>query len=326
MILAGDIGGTNSRLALFNGSPAKPEIATSEVFPSAAHSGLAEIVRIFRANHADPIAAACFGVAGPVLDGKSKLPNLAWETIDAQQLAVDLGLKSVRLANDLEVNAHGIAVLGPADLVPLNIGAPDAHGNRVLISAGTGLGEAGILADGADYIPWACEGGHTDFAPRNEIEIALLEYLLKQFDHVSYERVLSGPGLHNIYLFLRDSGRALESQAVSQQFHNADPSAIISQVGLKGEDPLCAAALDLFVSIYGAEAGNLALKGMATGGVYLGGGIAPKILAKLQAPQFLQAFTAKGRSSPLMESMPVHVILNDNTALLGAGRLAMLGR
>jgi glucokinase len=174
MILAGDIGGTNTRLALFEGTPDKPKSAVIEVFPSASHSGLSEIIRVFRDRHRDQIEAACFGVAGPVVDGKSKLPNLPWATIDATQLAGDLGLKHVRLANDLEVNAHGIATLGPEDLVTLNAGAENPSGNRVLISAGTGLGEAGILADGDDYKPWACEGGHCDFAPRDEIEIALL--------------------------------------------------------------------------------------------------------------------------------------------------------
>lgn len=325
MILAGDIGGTNTRLALFEGTPAQPGAVVIEVFPSAAHGGLREIVHKFRAIHHQPVQAACFGVAGPVRDGKSQPSNLPW-TIDAAELASDLGLPSVRLANDLEVNAYGIAVLGPDDFVTLNHGAPHASGNRVLIAAGTGLGEAGLFDDGEDYKPWACEGGHADFAPRDETEIALLEYLLKQFDHVSIERVLSGPGLHNLYQFLRDTGRAEEPAWLATKIGQRDPSAIISALAIKNESPLCMQALDLFISIYGAEAGNLALKGMATGGVYVGGGIAPKILAKLQAPPFMRAFTAKGRISKVLEAMPVRVILNDKTALLGAGRLAMLGR
>lgn len=325
MILAGDIGGTNCRLALFDGTPAHPSALAIEVFPSAKHKGLAEIVEIFRTRHDDPIDSACFGVAGPVREGKSKLPNLQWETIDASQLAGVLKLTSVRLANDLEVNAHGIAVLGPDDLVTLNAGAPSASGNRVLISAGTGLGEAGILADGDDYKPWACEGGHSDFAPRDETEIALLQFLLREFDHVSCERVLSGPGLYNIYRFLRDTGRVDEPKWLGERINSGDPSAIVSELAMNDSSPLCSRALDMFVSIYGAEAGNLALKGMATGGVYLGGGIAPKILSKLQSPSFLAAFTAKGRSADLMKAMPVHVIRNDKTALLGAARLAMLG-
>jgi glucokinase len=325
MILAGDIGGTNTRLALFEGTPAKPRAVVIDIYPSAEHSGFREIVAKFRASYRHPIQAACFGVAGPVLDGKSLPSNLPW-IVDSGELAADLGLKSVRLANDLEVNAYGIAVLGPDDLVTLNQGTPHSSGNRVLIAAGTGLGEAGLFADGEEYKPWACEGGHTDFAPRNETEIALLQYLLKQFAHVSAERVLSGPGLHNIYLFLRDTGRGDEPAWLFEKLNKRDPSAVISELAMKNESTLCVQALDLFVSLYGAEAGNLALKGMATGGVYIGGGIAPKILAKLQTPAFMQAFTAKGRTAKVLEGMPVHVILNDKTALFGAGRLAMLGR
>src|SRR5580658_3130586 len=315
MILAGDIGGTNTRLALFEGTPAQPRAVAIEIFPSAAHNGLLEILRKFRASHPQPVQAACFGVAGPVVDGKSKPANLPW-LVDAVELASDLGLASVRLANDLEVNAYGIAVLGPDDFVALNHGAPDASGNRVLIAAGTGLGEAGLFADGEDYKPWACEGGHSDFGPRDETEIALLQYLLKRFDHVSVERVVSGPGLYNIYQFLRDTGRAEEPAWLAEKVGALHSSATISDLAMKNESPLCVQALDLFVSIYGAEAGNLALKGMATGGVYLGGGIAPKILPKLQAPAFMRAFTAKGRSTKLLEAMPVRVILNDKTALL----------
>jgi glucokinase len=324
MILAGDVGGTNSRLAFFDGTRSKPRAVAVEVFPSAAHSGLPEIVRKFRLHHHYPVEAACFGVAGPVVQGKSKLPNLPWPEIDAAQLASDLALHSVRLANDLEANAYGIAALSKEDFVTMNAGDPNAQGNRVLISAGTGLGEAGLLADGADHKPWACEGGHSDFAPRDAVEIALLEYLLKQYPHVSFERVLSGPGLHNIYKFLRDTAREEEPKSLADEFSKRDPSAVISEFAMKGESGICVHALDMFVSIYGAEAGNLALKGMATGGVYIGGGIAPKILPKLQLPRFMKAFTAKGRSSELLKAMPVHVIMNDKTALLGAGRLAML--
>jgi glucokinase len=324
MILAGDIGGTNTRLAIFDGTASKPRAIAIEVFPSAAHSGLPEIVRKFRAQQSHPIEAACFGVAGPVRDGKARLPNLTW-TVDSAELAAELGLKSVRLANDLEVNAYGIAVLGPEDFETLNEGDAKASGNRALISAGTGLGEAGMLADGDDYRPWACEGGHADFAPRHATEIALLEYLLKKYEHVSYERVLSGQGLYNIYQFLRDTGRGEEPDWLKDEIGRRDPAAVISQTATQGKSPLCVAALDMLASIYGAEAGNLALKAMATGGVYLGGGIAPKIVAKLKETRFMQAFSQKGRISPVLHSIPVRVILNDKTALLGAGRLAMKG-
>src|SRR5579871_2416019 len=203
MILAGDIGGTNTRLALFHRPDSKPKPAVIpvvaalviDVFPSAGHSGPTEIVGKFLAKHDRPeIEAACFGIAGPVRNGVTETPNLPWR-VSAAEMAADLGLKSVLLINDLEVNAHGIAVLEPQDFEVLNAGAPDASGNRALISAGTGLGEAGLFADGETYRPFPSEGGHADFAPRDKTEIALLEYLLTRFDHVSVERVLSGPGL-----------------------------------------------------------------------------------------------------------------------------------
>jgi glucokinase len=323
MILAGDVGGTNSRLALFSGTPSRPVAEVIEIFPSSAHDTFRHIVRRFRATHDQLINAACFGVAGPVRHGKALLPNLDWPEISAAELEHDLGVP-VRLANDLEVNAYGIAALTPEDLFPLNAGDSHPHGNRVLISAGTGLGEAGLLFIDGAHQPWACEGGHCDFAPRNETEIALLKYLLQQFDHVSYERVLSGPGLVNIYKFLRDTKREEEPHWLADRLATGDPGAIISELALNNESPLCWQALDIFTAVYGAEAGNLALKGMATGGVYIGGGIAPKILKKLTANVFLPAFTEKGRSADLMKAMPIHVILNDKTALLGAGRLAML--
>jgi glucokinase len=193
-----------------------------------------------------------------------------------------------------------------------------------VISAGTGLGEAGMYWDGTRHQVFACEGGHTDFAPRNQLEMDLLQYLHNHFGHVSYERVVSGPGLVNLFHFLRDTGRGTEPAWLSEQMLKADPAAAISKAGLERTCPLCEQALDLFVSLYAAEAGNLALKLMATGGVYLGGGIAPKLLAKLAGPLFMQSFASKGRMQTLMEAMPVRVITNDKTALLGAARFASL--
>ena len=234
------------------------------------------------------------------------------------------GCPSVDLVNDLEANAHGISVLAPEDFSVLHPGAADASGNRALISAGTGLGEAGLLADDAGYRPYPSEGGHCDFAPQNETESHLLLHLMGRFGHVSYERVLSGPGLYNIYQFFRDTGRAEEPAWLAEEIRQRDPSAVISENALKGSCELCVKTMDQFVSLYGAEAGNLALKTMATGGLFIGGGIAPKILPKLKEPGFLKAFTAKGRVSSLLEAIPVRVILNDKTALLGAARLAAL--
>jgi len=325
MILAGDIGGTHTRLASFEGSAAKPRPIFIEDYPSRTHAGLDEILRQFLAKHPSRVECACLGVAGPVRNGRSETPNLPW-VVDSQQLAEVLGSNCVELINDLEANAHGIAVLEPEDFALLNAGEPNAQGSCVLISAGTGLGEAGLLLEEGRYRPYPSEGGHTDFAPRNETEIDLLRYLLRSFDHVSYERILSGPGLHNVYRFLRDTNRQQEPLWLAEEIRQLDPAAVITEHALKGTSNLCVQALDLFVSILGAEAGNLALKGMALGGVFLGGGIAPRILRKLKEPTFFKAFTAKGRVSKMLEAISVRVILNDQTALLGAGRLAMLAR
>jgi glucokinase len=242
--------------------------------------------------------------------------------VEAGRLARELGLERAGLINDLEANAWGIALLEARDVAVLQGGAPDASGNAAIISAGTGLGEAGLYWDGKEHRPFATEGGHTDFAPRNRLESELLEYLLKQFQRVSYERVVSGPGLLNIYRFLRDGGRAEEPPWLAEAMRQEDPPAVIAQAALDGKSELCVQALDLFVSLYGAEAGNLALKVLATGGVYLGGGIAPRIVQKLREPVFLDAFTFKGRMRALLQAMPVRVILNDRVALLGAARYA----
>jgi glucokinase len=323
MILAGDIGGTNTRLAFFEGTPDKLKPLVIEVFPSGEHDGPADIAKKFLDQHKQKIDAACFGIAGAVVDGRVKTPNLPWE-VDAQEIASELGLKRVELINDLLANAYGIAMLEPSDFVTINEGAPNASGNRALISAGTGLGEAGLIAEEKRYQPFPSEGGHSDFAPRDELEIELLRHLIVRFSRVSYERVLSGPGLFNIYQFLRDTGRGVEPVSLTQELEQGDPSAAIAKAGLDGAYEICVQALDIFVSIYGAEAGNLALKLVATGGTFIGGGIAPKILTKLRGPAFMDAFKSKGRLAGLLEDIPVRVITNDKTALLGAGHVAAL--
>jgi glucokinase len=323
MILAGDVGGTNTRLAVFDDKGGRLTPTAEATFPSREHESLEAVLRKFTAAHPLPIDRACFGVAGPVRNGRCDATNLAW-VVDARLVARELGLQAVGLINDLEANAWGIGVLDRDDLVVLNAGAPDAVGNQAIISAGTGLGEAGLTWDGKQHRPFATEGGHSDFAPRNHLEMELLDHLLKQFQRVSYERVVSGPGLLNIYRFLRDTGRGEEPAWLAEQLRRQDPGAVISQAAMSGKSELCVLALDLFVSLYGAEAGNLALKVLATGGIYLGGGIAPKIIRKLQDPTFLNAFTAKGRMQPLLQATPVRVILNDKTALLGAARHAAM--
>jgi glucokinase len=325
MILAGDVGGTNTRIAVFDDKGGRLAPTAEATFPSREHGSLEAVLRKFNAAHPLPIDRAGFGVAGPVRHGRCDATNLPW-VVDSVLLARELGLKRVELINDLEANAWGIGVLGADDCAVLNPGAPDAEGNMAIISAGTGLGEAGLYWDGKMHRPFATEGGHADFSPRNHLEMELLDYLLKQFQRVSYERVVSGPGLLNIYGFLRDTGRGEEPAWLAEQIRRQDPGPVISQAAMSGRSDLCVQALDLFVSLYGAEAGNLALKVLATGGVYLGGGIAPKIIRKLQDPTFLNAFTAKGRMKPLLQATPVRVILNEKTALLGAARYAAMAR
>jgi glucokinase len=323
MILAGDIGGTNTRLAFLDGTPDRLTPIAIEVFPSRDHTGPEEIARKFIAKHNQTASAACFGIAGAVVDGRVEATNLPW-VVDVRQLQNELGIARVELINDLLANAHGIALLSESDFVVLNAGTPSPTGNRALISAGTGLGEAGLVAGPHGYEPFPSEGGHVDFAPRTELEMDLLRYLMGRFEHVSYERVLSGPGLSNIFQFLRDTGRGEEPGWLAEEISHGDPSAAIAKSALEGTSDICVQALDVFTSIYGAEAGNLALKVVATGGTFVGGGIAPKIIRKLSSSTFTKAFSAKGRMSHLVQEIPVRVITNDKTALLGAGRVAAL--
>ncbi len=322
MILAGDIGGTNARLALFEVQNGSYKLVSGSVFPSRQYRGLDEIVAKFVAGSDLHPSLACFGVAGPVRNGRVETSNLPW-VVESKRLASELKLPAATLINDLEANAWGISALEPDDVVVLNQvrGAP--VGNKAVIAAGTGLGEAGMYWDGSKHHVFASEGGHTDFAPRNELEVDLLEYLRARFGHVSYERIVSGPGLVNVFHFLRDTGRGSEPSWLTEQMATSDPAAAISSAAMSGKCGLCEHAVDLFVSLYGAEAGNLALKIMATGGVYVGGGIAPKMLPKLAGPLFMQSFTGKGRMQPLLESIPVQVIKNEKLALLGAARYAV---
>jgi len=323
MILAGDIGGTHTRIALFEPNDNKLCLVLEQVYPSRDHQGLQEIVELFLREHPAQISAACFGIAGPIIKQAVSTPNLPW-VIDGSQLSQQTGIQQLWLINDLHAHASGVDDLAPSDFVSLNSAIPQP-GNAALIAAGTGLGEAGLYWDGAVRHAFPCEGGHCDFAPRNDFEVALLQYLMKKFGRVSYERILSGPGLHNIYDFLRDSRIETEPPTLKDELAQAaDSVAIISLHALKGDAPICMRALDIFVQVYGAEAGNLALKMLATGGVFISGGIAGKILAKLQTPPFLNAFVAKGRLQPLMETIPIKVITNDRVGLFGAARYAQL--
>jgi glucokinase len=321
MILAGDVGGTKTALALFDEAlgglaPAREATLPSGEFPSLE----AAVHRFLGDGPGVTIAAGCFGVPGPVIDGRCVTTNLPWE-VEEGRLAEAIRAPRVRLLNDLEAAAYGVLMLRPGDLESLQAGRART-GNMVLIAAGTGLGEAILVWDGRRHSAIASEGGHASFAPRNDLEIELLRYLWREHSHVSYERVLSGPGLLNIYRFLRDSGHAPEPAWLRDRMAREDPSAVISEVGLAGGHPLCEKALDVFASIYGAEAGNLALKAMAVGGVFVGGGIAPQIRSKLADGGFVAAFRDKGRFADLMATIPVQLALNRRAPLLGAARVA----
>ncbi len=324
VILAGDVGGTKCNLATFAVVGQNLSLLRSQRFPSTDFPGLNAIVREFLNGESRTLIGACFGVPGPVRNGRAKPTNLSWG-VDAEEVSDEFSIPNVAVLNDLEANAYGITHLTAPDFAVIQKGAPDASGNRCVVSPGTGLGEAGLYWDGRRHHVWACEGGHTDFAPRNDLEVALLQYLQKQFGHVSGERVVSGMGIENIYKFLRDTGRGRELPAVAAEMQTRDPNVVISKYADTGECPMCVKTIEIFIACLGAEAGNLALKTMATGGVYLGGGIPTKLLNHIQSVGFTHAFTDKGRLTSLMESMPVLVILNDQAALLGAAYYAMDG-
>lgn len=324
MILAGDIGATRVRLAAFQKEGNKLERVVEKTYPSHDHSGLEELIEDFVKSEGVPVHSACFGVAGPVRAGKSKMGNIDW-LIDSRQLQFQLKLPSVGLINDLEAYAYGVDALDPKDFITLSEGAEEAEGNRLVISARTGLGIAGLYWDGFRHHPFACEGGHADFAAKNELEMELAQYLGQKFGHVSWERVLSGPGIRNIYDFLRDSKKAEEPDWLRQQIEQApDPPAVISQLAIEGKAPICEQALSIFVNIYGSQTGNCALNLMATGGVFIGGSIAAKIISKMRDPVFMKSFLDKGRMQALLADIPVKIIANDEAGLIGSARYTLV--
>lgn len=348
MILAGDIGGTKTRLALFDWKDQRVEPHTEQVYISSDYKSFEEILSEFLhppqpesgeptepvepADESDSVGsglppselkidAACIGVAGPVIDNRCQTTNLPW-LLDGEALAQRFEIPIVRLLNDLEATAYGLLELRPNETVVLNAGTvPSQKRPLGLIAAGTGLGEAILFWDGRHYRPCPSEGGHADFAPNSDLEIDLLRHLRGSYLHVSWERVLSGPGLHAIYEFLRDTKKN-EPTWMAERIQVEDPAAVIAEVGLKKQADIGVQALDLFASMYGAEAGNLALKSMALSGVYVGGGIAPKVLPKLQDGSFMRGFMNKGRYKKLMSSIPVRVIQNDRAGLIGAAAVA----
>jgi glucokinase len=347
MILAGDIGGTKTNLALYEWTTERVEPLRLESFPSSDYKSLEDILVEFLTPPKDPspiaspetdetnqseklttvpaepakLMAASFGIAGPVIDNRCQTTNLPW-TIDGRAIAKQFNIPRVQLLNDLEATAYGLLWLRPDELEVLNAGnPPNKRQALVLIAAGTGLGEGILFWDGKTYRPMPSEGGHTDFAPNNDQEIELLRYLRTQYLHVSYERILSGPGLHAIYEFLRDTKKN-EPTWLAERIRAGNPAAEIAQAGLQGQAEIATQALDLFASMYGAEAGNLALKALSLDGVYVGGGIAPKLIMKLQDGTFMKAFLNKGRYKKLLSAIPVKVIMNQQTALLGAASVA----
>ena len=324
MILAAEIGATRTRLAAFETEGSRLQRVVQRTYPSHEFSGLAEILPKFTRSEGIPVHSACFGVAGPVRHGRSKISNLPW-TVDANELAALLKLKSVGLLNDLQAYAYGIDALESKDFITISPGSENAEGNRAVISAKTGLGMAGLFWDGFRHHPFASEGGHADFAPRNAIQIELLAYLQKKYGSVSCERILSGPGIYDIYNFLGDTRKAEESLELQQQIKAAaDPSPLISRLALEGKSPICEQTLSIFVSVFGAEAGNCALRYMGTGGIYIGGVIAAKIAPKMQDGTFMQAFLDKGRMESILKDMPVQIIANDDCGLIGAARYTLV--
>jgi len=322
MFLAGDIGGTKTNLAVYAYHNDRLEAQRTASYPSKDHATLVEIVRLFLGPDS-AIRHACFGVAGPVKDGRVQVTNLPW-VVDAAALQAELHFQHVSLLNDLEANAYGISTLLPSELISIN---PEADlmqvGNRALIAAGTGLGEAGLMWDGVAHRPFSSEGGHSSFAPNDPVGDELLLFLRKELKgHVSWERVLSGMGMRNLYRFFRQRSGQPEPAWLTEQLAKGDLAAVVTNAGLANYDPVCVDAVDCFTRNYGAEAGNLGLKMLALGGIYIGGGIAPKMMAKMQSAIFLDAFNHKGRMSPLLRSTPVHVIMNDKTALQGAAWFA----
>jgi glucokinase len=327
MILAGDVGGTKVHLALYGFESGRLKPIREHKFPAKDFICLDDVVNAFLGEeHAaldkSQIVAACFGCPGPVRDGRIKLTNLPW-LLDSRELVKSLGIEHIFLINDLEANGYGIPEVAPEKMHTLIEGVAGAEGHRGLVSAGTGLGEALLIWDGKRHRPYPSEGGHCDFAPRSDREVALLQYLKSTIGgHVSFERVVSGIGIKNIYAYLRDAEKMEEPQWLKDRMASEDMNAVIGHCGEDGSSPICAETLHMFASAYGAEAGNMALKLLAMGGIYLGGGVSPKTLKTLSDGTFAKAFLDKGRLSPLLEAIPVKVILDETCALLGAAAYA----
>jgi len=324
LVLAGDIGGTKTNLGLYRMGKRRPVPSVVRTYPSREAPNLADILERFLARHPVTVASACFGVAGSVRNGVSRTTNLPWD-VSEKKLKNRFGWNRVRVINDLKATAYAVPLLTQRELFILNPGRKAKEKTIGLIAPGTGLGMALLIWKDGSYIPVSSGGGHSDLAPNNESEAAFWKYLHDRLGHVSVERALSGPGLFIIYCWMKFTGQGSEPTWLSEKLNEGDPPRVITEAALVEKDPLCVKALDLFVSILGATAGNLALTGLTRGGIYLGGGIVPKILSKLQEGFFMRAFVEKGRFKGLLTEVPVYVILNDKAALLGAAHGALMG-
>lgn len=322
IVLAGDIGGTHTRLGLFTAGKRRPSLKTEETFSSGEAQDLEEIIALFLGKHEEAVARACFGIAGPVKDDRVKTTNLPWE-VAGNRIKERFGFARVHLLNDVAATIRAVPLLTEDNVFTLNKGKGVKEGVMGLVAPGTGLGQALMVWVDGQVVALPTEGGHADFAPTSERQMDMWRYFHERFGHVSVERVVSGPGLSDIYAWLRKISPHEEPEWLSRAMEKSDRSKVIADAALDGKDPLCSDALDLFVSILGAVCGNLALTGLTLGGLYLGGGIPPKILPALKRGTFMQAFTDKGRFRDLLSRIPVRVILNDRAALLGAADCAL---
>ncbi|QDP86553.1 glucokinase [Chryseobacterium sp. SNU WT5] len=322
-ILAADVGGTKTDLALFQIEDGQLISIKIERYPTSDHDSFINAFRAFYGDEISTIDCACFGVAGPVEGNKVHGVNFAWE-IDATKLEKELNIKRILLINDLEANAFGLSALEESDFIVLTEDKK-GEGNAAIISPGTGLGEAGMYWDGSKYHPYATEGGHCSFGPSNDLDMKLWEYLNDEFDHVSWERVVSGQGIKNIYQFLRKYKGEKEPEWLTEQIKNEDAAIAISSAALENKDSTCVETLKLFLKYLATESAQLALKAKATGGIYIGGGIAPKVLDLIDKNEFYKNFTNVGRMKHLLKTIPVKIVLNDKTALMGAAYYAAMG-
>lgn len=323
-VLAGDIGGTKTSLGIFSMGKRRPLMKAFKGYSSREYMGLEEIIKAFLSENCYRVKKACFGVAGPVEKGVCKTTNFPW-TVNASKIKKIFNMEDVRLINDLSAMAASVPYLTGSEIHVINHARPEKNGNISIIAPGTGLGQALLIYSGKGYIPVPSEGGHVDFAPNNALEAGLLHYLWDQYEHVSLERIISGIGILNIYDYLKSTGKYNEPGWLSKKIKSDDPARVINESARESSQKLCLKTIDVFLSILGAAAGNLALTGLTRGGVYVGGGIPPKLLWRIKEDAFVKAFTGKGRFKGLMKKIPVNMILNKNAGLLGAAITAFKG-